>query len=261
LRKGEDLVPRWIAVAPISIRLETERLLLDNLVISRYNWDQLKNILADDVCYWPEVSLDLEYKLGYWLNFETEAESSQEAYKKFNVENITSADSDQSLKRIYWAKYYLRKSYETANLNERYIFLSIALEALCGAGESELKYRYANRTALILGDDTAKRKEYYSFVLKAYDTRSKIVHGSIKWKIQLEDVLKYSEIIRQMVLRCISLYSNEVYKVGKILDECLHDPTKHADVLEKSKSLFGPVSEYKQPEIQQRFSHNFRIRK
>jgi hypothetical protein len=312
-------MPTWQAFAPISVRLETERLSSGNLVVSRYDEDQLKSILGEDICYWSEVSFDLEYKSGYWLTLDIEATSRDDAwqksieqtvlfletlalfkttssillpagllikrkgqpigenfgwentivgkkfyflekseneslikffiiFKKFLEQNKVAANSNViPLKRIFWAKYYLRKAYESVNFNERYIFLSIALEALCGEGETELKYRYANRTALILGDDMAKRKEYYNFILKAYDTRSRVIHGSVKWKIALEDVLNYSEIIRQMILRCMSLYSNNFLNIGKTLDGCLHDSTKHAEVLEKSKILFGSLSEYKQP--------------
>ncbi len=325
-------IPTWRAFAPISVWLETEELSGKEFVVSRYNEEQLKSILGDDVCYWSEVNFDLDYKFGYWLRLEVEADSSGDAWnksvekaklffetltlyktmfsvlspagllvkgndpgltghfgwentilgkpryflekseygdliqffainKKFEDENKYSTNSSQFRKRIFWAKYYLRKAYETMNLNERYIFLSIALEALCGEGETELKYRYANRAALLLGDDIGKRKEYYNFVLKAYDTRSKIIHGSVKWEIKIEEVLNYTEIIRQMILRCISLDANNYVNIGKVLDDCLHDTTRHAEVLEKSKLLFGSISEYKKPQLVNPIQPgNFRVR-
>jgi hypothetical protein len=172
--------------------------------------------------------------------------------KKFWTENKVAQSSSEYLKRIYWAKYYFRKCHETLNLNERYIFLSIASEALRGL-ESELRYRFANRAALLLGDDIIKRKRIYKFILHAYDVRSKIVHGDIKWKIEFGEVLEYTEIIRQMILRSISLYANNQNNIGETLDDCLHDPKLHDSVLKDSKELFGFLSEEKAIEDKQNF--------
>lgn len=77
-------------------------------------------------------------------------------YKNFWLSNKVTPESNEYLQRINWAKYYFVKAYQTMYLRERYIFLSIALEALCGDGQGELKYRYANRVALLLGDDLEK---------------------------------------------------------------------------------------------------------
>lgn len=181
-------------------------------------------------------------------------------YKEFWSKNKFTPQSAGYLKRMWWAKYYLRKTYETINLNERYIFLSIALEALCGETDAELKYRYANRCAILLGDNTPIRKRVCQFVLKAYDTRSKIVHGSTKWKIERNDVLSYTEIVRQMLLRSIALYSENYRSIGRTLDECLHDSTKHEEVLNKSKSFFGFISDYREPDQQIIPSRKWRIR-
>jgi hypothetical protein len=312
-------VAKWEALAPIPVSLENETLSCEDITVTRYDENELNNLLEDDKDYWPHVNFDLDYKSGYWLKFEIDAESSQDAwtrsiektilfletlelykttycilvpagllvkgldrglnahfgwentivgkpryslqeeeyhnltkffvvYKKFWSENKVNLRSSEYLKRMNWAKYYLRKAYETINLNERYIFLSIALEALCGEGEAELRYRYANRAALLLGDDEARRKSVNKFILKGYDTRSKIIHGGVKWRIELDEVLCYTETIRQMIVRCISLYSKGCHRFGKTLDECLHDSAKHAELLNKSKSLFGDISEFKSPE-------------
>lgn len=313
----------WRALSPISVRLENEQFSCDEITVLRYDESQLNDYLGDDIEYWPKVSFDLDYKTGYWLKFELEVDSSEDAfqklvghaqlffealalfkstrsillpagflvkktgkvisglsghfgmentilgmpkyflkaeeynnlrelfgkYKKFWLNNKVTPKSNEYLQRINWAKYYFIKAYQTMDLRERYIFLSIALEALCGEGQGELQYRYANRAALLLGDTIEKRKETYNFIIKAYDTRSKILHGSTKWKITLDEVLIYTEAIRQMVLRCISLYSNNYLRIGKALDDCLHDPNKHAELLKNSKVLFVSLSDYKEPEL------------
>jgi len=166
-------------------------------------------------------------------------------YDNFWETQKEAAKTNKYLKRISWAKYYLRKSYETDNLNERIIFLTIALEAMLGGG-AELRYRYANRTAVLLGDDSEKRKKYYQLILEAYDTRSKIVHGDINWQVNRQEILEYTETIRQMVLRSISLYSNGIFDPSTLLDESLHDTNKQQELLNKARSLFGSLSEYKQ---------------
>jgi hypothetical protein len=312
----------WRALAPISVKLETNNVVCSDFEVCRFDENQLSALLGKDTEYWSKIYFDEVYKLGYWFKFEFKAENAKSAwekaiehaklffealalykttfsilapaglfvkntgevssgisahfgwentivskphyllldaeykslvdffakYKKFWSENRFTSQSKDYLKRIWWAKYYFRKAYETENLNERYIFLSIALEALCAETEAELRYRYANRCAVLLGDSITTRKKVYKFVLKAYDTRSKIVHGSIKWKIELDEVLSYSEIVRQMVLRSIALYSENYQGIGEILDECLHDSTKHKEILEKSKSFFGAISDYREPE-------------
>jgi hypothetical protein len=158
------------------------------------------------------------------------------------------SENQQIFEKNILAKYYLRKSYETPNLNERMIFLTIALEAMLGGG-TELRYRYANRAAVLLGDDAEKRKKYYQLILDAYDTRSKIVHGDINWQVNEQEILEYTEAIRQMVLRSISLYSNGISDPSTLLDESVHDSTEQQELLRKSRSLFGPLSDYKQPEM------------
>jgi hypothetical protein len=99
-----------------------------------------------------------------------------------------------------------------------------------------------------LGDDAEKRKKYYQLILDAYDTRSKIVHGDINWQVDRQEILEYTEAIRQMVLRSISLYSSGVSDPSTLLDESVHDTNKQQELLRKARSLFGSLSDYKQIE-------------
>lgn len=60
----------------------------------------------------------------------------------------------------------------------RYVSLWVALEGLFGASApGETVYRLANRIAMFLGRDGAEARELHHEVLKAYRTRSQIVHG------------------------------------------------------------------------------------
>jgi hypothetical protein len=61
----------------------------------------------------------------------------------------------------------------------RYALLWIALEALFGSN-TELKYRISQRIAFFIAKDNSEAKALFSQLKKAYDFRSRIVHGT--WK-------------------------------------------------------------------------------
>lgn len=168
-------------------------------------------------------------------------------YEGFWGVNKVVANSSEQLKRINLARYYFAKNFQTIDLIERYVFLSIALEALYGGGQGELKYRYANRAALLLGDDAEKSEATSKFLQDAYDKRSDILHGRTSWKIEPSEVLVYTEIIRQSILRQISLYTKSYSNICKELDDCIFNPTKHARLLDDARALFGNASDYKGP--------------
>ena len=169
-------------------------------------------------------------------------------YKGFVHNDRIPNQSSKQLKRINLARGFFARYLQTFDLVERHIFLSVALEALVGEGQHELKYRYSNRAALLLGDDIKRRTDVYGDIQKAYNTRSDILHGRVKWTVKPEEVLVYNEIIRQMILRSISLYMRGYQNVSKALDKCMHDSKKHAKLLKDAKAHFGKTSEYKEPE-------------
>lgn len=311
---------KWEAIGPISVMLEynTYSLSHGDFSLSRYDEQQLDELLKNDSEYWSPVSLSTSYKSGYWLKLSLEVDADEEPWKKavdqvrlyletmglfkstlsilavaglcvrrieeaagpsghFGWENTIigkpyyylktsehadlfdlltkykefwdtnkiGATSSKQLKRINLARYYFGKNFQTVDIVERYIFLSIALEALYGEAQDELRYRYANRAALLLGDDVETRKIVYKNIQKAYDKRSDILHGRISWRIEPKEVLTYTEIIRQTILRFISLQSRGYVDICRILDECILDSTRHARLLEDAKTFFGKISEYR----------------
>jgi len=169
-------------------------------------------------------------------------------YERFWHDNKITDQTSKQLKRINLARHYFLRNYQTKSLVDRHISLSVALEALYGEGQSELQYRYSNRAALLLGDDIKIRKTVYSNVLRAYKKRSSILHGGISWILEPKEILSYTEIIRQTILRCISLYTQDYLNIGKTLDECTLDPEKHSRLLKDAKTLFGSSSKYKEPQ-------------
>jgi hypothetical protein len=308
-------------MGPSSVILSGEDFFLDNISVRTYVSDELEALLGTDRGFWSKVYFSLDYKKGYWLKLDLEADVIVEAYdravsqisrffealglfkstlsmlalgglyvkmmekgegptgqfgwensivarKRYPLQkeeyngftnlltkyaefwngNEITAKSHKQLQRIDLARDFFLRSFQTPNLVDRHIFLSIVLEALMGGEQAELQYRYSNRAALLLGDDAERRKAVCSDVKRAYKIRSKILHGETSWVVKPEEVLNYSEIIRQMILRCISLHSQGYRNITKALDKCLHDPKKHLGLLEDARALFGPPSEYKEPQ-------------
>lgn len=108
------------------------------------------------------------------------------------------------------------------DLEDKLIDMMIAFEALYLTDNAELSYKLATRAAFILGMDKKKseQKEIYLFLKKAYDIRSKIVHGSkhlnqnkIKLSNGKEDkeisvqefILQLEDYLRQSILHFMSL--------------------------------------------------------
>ena len=72
-------------------------------------------------------------------------------------------------------------SYEKSSLPDRLIDLVIALEALFGDGESgSIAYKVATRCAFWLHPPGKERLDTFKFIKKAYDMRSRSVHGGQK---------------------------------------------------------------------------------
>ena len=169
-------------------------------------------------------------------------------YRNFWSDHKVASGSNEQIERINLAKNCFVASYQKISLVDRYILLSIALEALYGEAEQELAYRYSNRAALLLGDDADRRKKAYQDTKNAYRLRSSILHGGIKWKIHPINVWKLTEIIRETILRSISLFNQGYTNIGSTLDDCMHELDEQQQLLEDARKLFGKISEYKETE-------------
>lgn len=96
----------------------------------------------------------------------------------------------------------------------------IAFESLYIADDKELGYKLALRTAFLLGK---RRKQIFSDIKKAYDLRSKVVHGTQKVdrsKLQ-ETIPKTEEYLRQSMRRFLELLSqgHSLREIRDKLDE------------------------------------------
>ncbi len=59
----------------------------------------------------------------------------------------------------------------------RFVDYVTSMESLLLEGQGEFSYKFSMRTAAILGRSPRERHEVYEFMRKAYDVRSKLVHG------------------------------------------------------------------------------------
>jgi hypothetical protein len=102
---------------------------------------------------------------------------------------------------------------------DKIIDLMIAAEALFlhGTREGEKRFRLALRAARFLGEDAAKQKEIYDRFKKAYDFRSKLVHGGsapalrrLKGEITESDKLieAVGMDIHRAILKAVDILSN-----------------------------------------------------
>ena len=68
---------------------------------------------------------------------------------------------------------------EERDEEDRIINLSIALEALFSTGSEDLTYKLRLRISVLVGQDDNESNFLFDFINKAYEIRSKLVHGKI----------------------------------------------------------------------------------
>lgn len=79
--------------------------------------------------------------------------------------------------RLYRALYFLQAARSTGHLPEKVSYYITCLEALVSTSSTELAHQVAERVAVLIGEDTSEAMDIYRNLKRAYDTRSKLVHG------------------------------------------------------------------------------------
>jgi hypothetical protein len=135
----------------------------------------------------------------------------------------------------------------------------IALDALFLENEPELKYKFANRVAILLGNSDAIRAEFQKYADEIYWVRNKIVHGDYTREDIEENLLgkngkgmndryigekKYSvkEVTRLSIVYFLSLLLNGMQKkdITKKLDSALfNNNDRQAITLMKTRLKVG----------------------
>ena len=119
-------------------------------------------------------------------------------------------------------------------LEEKLIDLVIALEVLFSPGkEGELRFRIAQRAAILLGKTADDRISIKDFLVRVYDARSGLVHSgespfspTAKEKLTSEDLARLGDYVRQAILGLFVVHwrgETDKKKVHNFLDKCALD--------------------------------------
>ena len=81
------------------------------------------------------------------------------------------------LDRISRALYFVQAARAASNLPEKVAYFCTCFESLVSTSPSELAHQVAERVASLIGKTPAEALDVYRDLKRAYDTRSKLVHG------------------------------------------------------------------------------------
>lgn len=161
----------------------------------------------------------LPYSRGQYRLLVSDHENLMSLWGKFNKEPFKKAKYlDVALIRYGQAK-------ERSNDEDAIIDLMIAAEAIflgsSGDSNGELKYRLAHRAAMLLGNTPDEKQKIFTFMKKAYDTRSSIVHGVKPRLPNKEDGTKHT----------LNTYSSEIEKyLRQALNKIIAHICKHNEI-------------------------------
>lgn len=154
-----------------------------------------------------------------------------QAYQKLKplIDNV----SGSLRQATSFAGNYFEGHHARTKPDERLIDLVIALEVLFSPGWNELKFRIAQRAAILLAKNADERMSIKDFLMRIYDARSKLVHAgespfspTAKKKLTSEDLARLGEYVRQAILRLFILHwrgETDKEKMQTLLDKCALD--------------------------------------
>lgn len=153
------------------------------------------------------------------------------------LQNIRQWRKDEVLKIIDVTLRRFHSAYH-GDIEDRIIDQMIAFESLYLGDPQELTYKLALRTAFLLGKRKDKRKAIFSDMKKAYDYRSRIVHGgSPPSRDELQSIIsKTEDYLRQSIRRFLLLLSQ-----GNSLKE-IRDNLLDENILKNGKLLTERVT-------------------
>jgi len=128
---------------------------------------------------------------GKYVVGNDEVDALQGFFKEFNK---------PAIKQLDLAVRYFNKSYNEPYPSDALLDLTICLENLYLPGtRDELAYRLRTRVACVLAKEVDKRKEILADVKKAYNLRSKIVHGRSVPPTDYEFLFKVRAYVRESI--------------------------------------------------------------
>lgn len=149
---------------------------------------------------------------------------------KINIDELMSRDSDYftptsdhffksgNATRIERASYFILEARSRQTFPTKIVSYITALECLFTTSQSELSHRVSERVALLIGKSKTDKTETYKLLKKAYDVRSKIVHGSIL-KGENEDLKEVSTGLDSILRNIISFEYDILSKKDNEIDE------------------------------------------
>jgi hypothetical protein len=137
---------------------------------------------------------------------------------------------------------YYESHHARTSLEDKLIDLVISAEALFSPSrEGELKFRIAQRAALLLGADSDQRRRVMKLFRDAYDARSALVHGDPSpfetGKFTVAALEALGEDVRVAILRMVTLHMRGHRKRESVhawLDDAALDTQQHARLIEES---------------------------
>jgi hypothetical protein len=96
-------------------------------------------------------------------------------------------------------------SYEVAELHLSFLSLMIALEVLFNISRNELRYRVSRNCSVLLSKNRQEFDSKFSEIKRLYDQRSRIVHTGDVSKLNMTDVLRCQNFVRESILKIIRL--------------------------------------------------------
>jgi hypothetical protein len=189
-------------------------------------------------CLWTVKDNSADYDLGF-LHYENKygkgTASNQftgrnyncvgeySAVTEFNVKEITEANhllrnylhileekpnpaSSISIGKISVSNYFVQAARNTGDLGLKITNYCSSLETLFTNDTSELSHKLAERVSLFLEKETEKRIGIFRVIKKAYEFRSRVVHGGMFKKEQAENLrtitIRLDEICRRVMYYC-----------------------------------------------------------
>lgn len=192
----------------------------------------------------------------YWLGDNESKELS--SFKKNIYPLLLKQEPSKNEKYLQIAmEYFLEGCLKEVNDNDEMASLDfiIGLEALYLIKDQELKYRFANRLAILLSNEPERkdeRKEFQKYGQHVYDLRSEIVHGILSRKNIREKltsttgkqiggkVYSIRELLRTSLIYFLSLYLNGLEKQDEILkkiDDALFSKADREQIMMMKKRL------------------------
>ena len=110
---------------------------------------------------------------------------------KKNLKLISSVLQEGQDAKFFFALDRLSDSFRDMKEKQSIVDLIIALEALLGVSDEELKRRLASNAAFLLGTNDSKRQVFYQHTKAGYKLRNAIVHGGKNQEKDIYDALKY----------------------------------------------------------------------